>query len=112
MTDELLMIPGPTNLAHRVAEAMSRPQLGHLDHRFLESFKETLNLTRYLFVNYTGMPFVLSGSGTIGMESAIVSLIEPEDKVLCLDTGYFGKRFIDLATIHGARVDALHFETG
>jgi len=112
MSDELLMIPGPTNLAHRVAEAMSKPQLGHLDLRFLESFKETLNLTRYLFVNYTGMPFVISGSGTIGMEAAIVSLIEPGDKVLCLDTGYFGKRFIDLATIHGAKVDTLYSETG
>jgi len=112
MMDELLMIPGPTNLAHRVAEAMSKPQLGHLDPRFLDSFKETLNLARYLFVNYTGMPFVISGSGTIGMEASIVSLIEPGDKVLCLDTGYFGKRFIDLATIHGAKVDVLYFETG
>jgi aspartate aminotransferase-like enzyme len=112
MMDELLMIPGPTNLAHRVVEAMSKPQLGHLDPRFLDGFKETLNLTRYLFVNYTGMPFVISGSGTIGMEASIVSLIEPGDKVLCLDTGYFGKRFIDLATIHGAKVDVLYFETG
>ncbi|MGQ9469097.1 MAG: pyridoxal-phosphate-dependent aminotransferase family protein [Nitrososphaerales archaeon] len=112
MIDELLMIPGPTNLAHRVAEAMSKPQLGHTDPRFVESFEEILNLTRYLFVNYTGMPFVISGSGTIGMEAAIVSLIEPGDKVLCLDTGYFGKRFIDLATVHGAKVDALYFELG
>ncbi|MCP8305402.1 MAG: alanine--glyoxylate aminotransferase family protein [archaeon] len=112
MEDELLMIPGPTNLAHRVAEVMSRPQMGHKDPRFVESFKEILDLTRYIFVNYTGMPFVISGSGTVGMEASIASLIEIGDKVLCSDTGYFGKRFIDLAIIHGAKVEALHFDLG
>ncbi|NWG09679.1 MAG: alanine--glyoxylate aminotransferase family protein [Nitrososphaerales archaeon] len=112
MPDELLMIPGPTNLAPRVMEAMSRPQLSHTDPRFVESFKEVLDLARYLFVNQTGTPFVISGSGTIGMEAAIVSLVEHGDKVLCLDNGFFGRRFVDLSTIHGAKVETLCFELG
>jgi len=112
MEDDLLMIPGPTNIAHRVAEVMSRSQIGHKDPNFIESFYEILDLSRYLFVNYTGLPFVISGSGTIGMEAAIASLIEQGDKVLCIDTGYFGKRFIDLAIIYGARVETLTFDLG
>ena len=112
MEEDLLMIPGPTNIAHRVAEVMSRAQKGHKDPMFIESFKEILDLSRYLFVNYTGIPFVISGSGTIGMEAAITSLIEPRDKVLCCDTGYFGKRFIELANIHGAEVEVLNFDLG
>lgn len=112
MDDDLLMIPGPTNISYRVAEVMSRAQIGHKDPRFVKAFKEILELTRYIFVNYTGLPFVISGSGTIGMEAAVASLVEPEDKVLCCDTGYFGKKFVDLATIYGAKVSTLNFDIG
>jgi len=112
MGNDLLMIPGPTNLDHRVAEVMSRSQIGHKDPKFIESFKQILDLTRYLFVNYSGIPFVISGSGTIGMEAAIVSFIEPGDKVLCADTGFFGKRFVDLTRIHGAKVRVLPSDLG
>ena len=105
--DELLLIPGPTTLSSKVREAMSRPQQSHVAPEFYNAFKDMLDLSRYLFGNTKGLQFIFTGSGTVGMESAVVSLLEPGDKVLSIETGYFGHRFSLLAEIHGAKVDTL-----
>jgi alanine-glyoxylate transaminase/serine-glyoxylate transaminase/serine-pyruvate transaminase len=96
--DEILMIPGPTTLSSRVRAALAKPQQSHVAPEFYETFKENLELSRYLFGNRTGSQFIITGSGTIGMEAVVVSLLEP---------GYFGHRFSMLAEIHGAKVQAL-----
>lgn len=105
--DEILMIPGPTTLSSRVRSAMARPQQSHVAPEFYEMFKENLELSRYLFGNRSGYQFIITGSGTIGMEASVVSLVEHGDNVLSIETGYFGHRFSTLAEIHGAKVDAI-----
>lgn len=105
--DELLLIPGPTTLSSRVRATMARPQQSHVSPEFYNAFKEILEHSRYLFGNREGLQFVFTGSGSIGMESAAVSLIETGDRVLVLETGYFGHRFTTIAEIHGARVEAM-----
>ena len=105
--DEILLIPGPTTLSSRVRSAMARPQQSHVAPEFYNAFKESLELSRYLFGNRSGFQFIITGSGTIGMEASAVSLIEPGDKVLSIETGYFGHRFSLLAEIHGAIVDTI-----
>ncbi|MDA4130747.1 MAG: alanine--glyoxylate aminotransferase family protein [Thaumarchaeota archaeon] len=101
--DELLLIPGPTTLSSRVRAAMARPQQSHVAPEFYGAFKELLDLSRYTFRNDSGLQFAFTGSGSIGMEAVAVSLIEPGDKILCIETGYFGKRFTMMAEIHGAK---------
>lgn len=54
----------------------------------------------------------MSGTGSAGMETAFVNLIEPGDRVLILINGVFGKRMEDVAGRLGAKVDALEFEWG
>ncbi len=105
--DELLLIPGPTTLSSKVRAAMARPQQSHVAPEFYNTFKESLDLSRYLFCNTKGLQFLFTGSGTIGMESAAISLLEPGDRVLSIETGYFGHRFTMIAEIHGAKVDAI-----
>jgi alanine-glyoxylate transaminase / serine-glyoxylate transaminase / serine-pyruvate transaminase len=105
--DELLLIPGPTTLSSRVRSVMALPQQSHVSPEFYNSFKELLELSRYAFRNSTGLQFAFTGSGSIGMETAIVSLLEPGDSVLCLETGYFGHRFTMMADIHGAKTETL-----
>jgi len=60
-----------------------------------------------VFQNFSGLQFVFTGSGSIGMESAVLSLIEPGDAVLTVETGYFGHRFTMMADIHGAKTETL-----
>ena len=112
VSDDLLLIPGPTTLSHRVREVMARPQLGHISPEFIEAMKELLDLTRFVFKAQTGQPFVITGSGSVAMECVAVSLIEPGDRVLVLDTGAFGKRFALMLEIHGAKVDVVTSTTG
>ena len=52
-------------------------------------FRETVALARYVFRNEKGTQFVFTGSGTIGMESSVVSLVSHGDRTLTLVNGYF-----------------------
>lgn len=105
--DELLLIPGPTTLSSRVRSVMALPQQSHVSPEFYNSFKDLLELSRYAFQNNSGLQFVFTGSGSIGMESVILSLVEPGDSVLCAETGYFGHRFAMMADIHGAKTESM-----
>ena len=112
MTESLLMIPGPTNISERVREVMSRPQQSHGSPEFTEEFGEMLKLARFAFKNTKGSQFVFTGSGTLAMEASVVSTIQPGDKVLVLDTGYFGQRMVSINEAHGAQVSQLQYPYG
>ena len=112
MDDKLLLIPGPTNLSHRVREAMAGPQLPHVGSQFYSMFKETVALARYVFRNDKGVQIVFTGSGTIGMESSVVSLVAHGDRTLTLVNGYFGHRMLMLNQVHGAHADSIDHPNG
>ena len=112
MYDKLLLIPGPTNLSKRVREAMSGPQLPHVGSEFYGMFKETVALGRFVFGNQSGTQFVFSGTGTTGMESSVLSLVQHGDRTLTLSTGYFGKRMLMLNEVHGAKADSIDYPDG
>jgi alanine-glyoxylate transaminase / serine-glyoxylate transaminase / serine-pyruvate transaminase len=107
MEERLLMVPGPTNLSKRVREVLSQPQVGHTDPDFVKNFSETLQLARKAFRNSKGYQFVLTGTGTVGMEAAVTSTVQPGDKVLVLNTGYFGQRMVDINRCYGADVEEI-----
>ena len=112
MDDRLLLIPGPTNLSPRVRQVMARPQLPHVGSEFYGMFKETVVLAREVFKNQRGVQYVFTGSGTIGMESSVVSLVSHGDRTLTLMTGYFGHRMLMLNQVHGAQAGSLEFTDG
>jgi len=112
LEDKLLLIPGPTNLTPRVRAAMAGPQLPHVGSEFYSMFKETVALARYVFKNEKGVQFVYTGSGTIGMESAVVSLVCHGDRTLTLMNGYFGHRMLMLNQVHGAQAESIDFTNG
>ena len=109
MDETLLLIPGPTNLSKRVREAMAGPQLPHVGAEVYSKFRETVQLARYVFKNEKGVQFVYTGTGTTGMESAVVSLVSRGDRTLTLMNGYFGHRMFLLNQIHGAKADNMDF---
>jgi aspartate aminotransferase-like enzyme len=108
---ELLMIPGPTMVSPRVLRALSKPVLSHVSTEFVEGFAEALELQKKLFVT-EGTPFLLSGSGTLGMEAAVANLVEKGDKVLCVENGFFGEKWEEIVEAHGGVVDRLRFDWG
>jgi aspartate aminotransferase-like enzyme len=108
---ELLMIPGPTIVSPRVLRALAKPILSHVSGEFVDGYAEALTLQKKLF-GTEGTPFLLSGSGTLGMEAAIANLMERGEKVLCVENGYFGEKWEEIVETHGGVVDRLRYEWG
>ena len=108
---ELLMIPGPTIVSPRVLRALVKPVLSHVSSEFVDGYAEALELQKKLFMT-DGTPFLLSGSGTLGMEAAVANLVEKGDKVLCVENGYFGEKWEEIVEAHGGIVDRLRFDWG
>jgi alanine-glyoxylate transaminase/serine-glyoxylate transaminase/serine-pyruvate transaminase len=100
----LLMIPGPIEFDPAVLAAMGAPTTGHLAPNFVEAFGQALERTRTLFQCKEGQPFVLAGSGTLGMDTACANLIEHGDAALVINTGYFGDRIGAILERYGAKV--------
>ena len=54
----------------------------------------------------------LTGSGTAGMESIVMNLLTPQDKVLVINGGSFGQRFVDLLKLHEIPYEELRLQYG
>jgi alanine-glyoxylate transaminase / serine-glyoxylate transaminase / serine-pyruvate transaminase len=108
----ILLGPGPGMPHPRVIRALSAPTLGHLDPVLLKIFKEEQELLRYIFQTKNTWTFVLSGTGTAGMEASLTNLIEPGDIILACIHGYFGARLAEIAERLGATVDRIERPLG
>lgn len=104
MPPRLLLGAGPSNADPRVIEAMSRPQVGHLDPSFLKLMGEIQELLRYTFQTDNSLTIPVSGTGSAAMETTFANTIEPNDVVLVAVKGYFGRRMVDMAGRYGADV--------
>ncbi len=87
-----LMGPGPSDVSPRVLAALARPTIGHLDPAFIGLMNEIKELLRYAFQTSNELTMPISGPGTAGMETCVVNLVEPGDKVIVCQNGVFGGR--------------------
>ena len=108
----LLMIPGPIEFDPAVLSALGAPTTSHLAPDFIEAFGQALDRMRQVFFCQEGQPFVLAGSGTLAMDCAGANLVEPGDKALVVNTGYFSERFTALLERYGAQVTQLNAPVG
>src|SRR5262245_16842012 len=100
----LLLGPGPSDAHPRVLSVMSTPLLGHLDPQFLDIMTETQTMLREVYQTKNQLTFPISATGTAGMETCLVNLLEPGDKAVICSAGYFGNRMVDIAGRTGAQV--------
>lgn len=100
----ILMGPGPSDVHPRVLRAMSTPLLGHLDPEFLAIMDDVKAMLRRLFQTANELTIPVSGTGSAGMETVLVNLIEDGDEVVVCVNGVFGERMADIAERCRARV--------
>jgi alanine-glyoxylate transaminase/serine-glyoxylate transaminase/serine-pyruvate transaminase len=100
----MLMGPGPSDVNQRVLDAMARPTVGHLDPQFLEVLNDICDMLQRVFQTRNDLTLAVSGTGSAGMETCVVNLIEPGDKMLVCVNGVFGGRMADVAARAGAQV--------
>jgi alanine-glyoxylate transaminase/serine-glyoxylate transaminase/serine-pyruvate transaminase len=95
-----------------VLEALSLPVIGHLDPKFLEIMDQCMAMLREVFQTKNRLALPMSGTGSAGMETCFVNLVEPGDVVLIGVNGVFGTRMVDVAQRCGAQVDIVEAEWG
>jgi len=99
------MIPGPVEVSPAVLAAASGPPPGHVSPRLIEAFGSSLARMRQVWqAGPASQPFVLAGSGTLAMEVAAGNLIEPGDRALVVNSGYFSDRMVEILRRQGAEV--------
>lgn len=105
----ILMGPGPSDVHSRVLKAMATPLIGHLDPQFIQIMDEVKEMTRQLLQTDNEVTSVMSATGSAGMETCFVNLLEPGDEAIVCVSGVFGNRMCDIVQRCGAkltRVDA------
>jgi alanine-glyoxylate transaminase/serine-glyoxylate transaminase/serine-pyruvate transaminase len=100
----VLMGPGPSDVPARVLQAMSAPCIGHLDPYFIAAMDQTQELLRYVFQTEHPFTIPVSGTGSAGMETCFVNLVEPGDEVVVCVNGVFGTRMADIVQRIGGRL--------
>lgn len=105
-TEERLFTPGPTPLPPSVREVLERPALHHRTGEFQTVLaRVTAGLMR-LFD--TRQPVItLTGSGSAGLEAALVNLARPGETVAVLNAGKFGERWHRMARAYGLKIAEL-----
>ena len=108
-TARFLMGPGPSDIHPRIMRAMTTPVIGHLDPQFIAIMDELKDMLREVFRTRNDLTFPVSATGSAGMETCFVNLLEPGDEALVCVNGVFGNRMTDIVERCGAtltRVDA------
>ena len=108
----VLLGPGPSETAASVLSALGRPTVGHLDPAFLAVLDEIRAMLRTVLGTENELTLPISGTGSAGMETCLVNLLEPGDAVLVGQNGVFGGRMCEVARRAGAEVTPVEAEWG
>jgi aspartate aminotransferase-like enzyme len=96
MIKQYLLSPGPTPIPNEVTLAMSETMIHHRTPQFNKVFEEARQGLKALF-GTKGDVLILASSGTGAMEAAVSNLFSPGDKVLVINGGKFGERWLNIA---------------
>jgi alanine-glyoxylate transaminase/serine-glyoxylate transaminase/serine-pyruvate transaminase len=110
-TEDILMCPGPNEIADRVLRAMTRPPTCPVYEEFQEFFEHTLDLLAEVFQTENQV-VPLPGSGRSGLEGAITSVLEPDDHTLTIVSGYFGEVAMRIVNGLSGKAEAFHSPWG
>jgi aspartate aminotransferase-like enzyme len=111
MIKQYLLSPGPTPIPNEVALAMSETMIHHRTPQFNKVFEEARRGLRTLFGTKNDV-IMLASSGTGAMEAAVANLFSPGDRVLVINGGKFGERWINIADAFGLNPVEIKVEWG
>lgn len=97
---QLIMLPGPTNVPLRVMRAMLRPIINHRGPEFHDFYPKLLEKVKYVFQTKNDA-LVLTASGTGSVDAGISNVVKPGDKVIVPVMGIFSERVVDVVRAYG-----------
>lgn len=107
-----LYAPGPVEVPPEVLAALARPVLHHRTPQFRAVQERVRQRLAQVFMTEGDDVITLSGSGTAAMEAALLSTVRPGAKVVAINGGKFGERWLKLADSHGYFVVELTVDWG
>ena len=111
MIKHYLLSPGPTPIPNEVALAMSETMIHHRTPQFNHIFDQARQGLKKLFGTKNDV-LILASSGTGAMEASVANLFSPGDKVLVINGGKFGERWLNIANAFGLSPIELEVEWG
>jgi alanine-glyoxylate transaminase/serine-glyoxylate transaminase/serine-pyruvate transaminase len=106
------MGPGPSDVDPRILTASALPTIGHLDPAFIRVMEDVRKMLKAVYGTANALTIPMSGTGSAGMETCLVNLLEPGDRALIGVNGVFGGRMVEVARRCGADVVAVEAEWG
>ncbi len=100
----LMLTPGPSCISPRVYRALATPLVGHVDPWFTEFMGGVQELLRRVFQTQNSLTYPVSASGSGGIETAVVNVLEPGDEAIVAVNGIFSARMADIAERTGAKI--------
>ncbi len=104
-----LMIPGPVDVEEDVLRESAAQPVAHYGPRWAGVYWETIGLLKQVFKTENDV-YILMGTGTAGLDGAVGGLLKKGEKVLVLNNGYFGERFIQLANAFDLETHQVEFD--
>lgn len=111
MDQTKIFTPGPVTIEkHILAIGAQQPPYNRTE-KFSQQTHEILAGLKYVFQT-SGEVALLTGSGTLAMEAAVLNFLTPSDNVVVVNGGTFGQRWCDLCKIHGIPFREITLEAG
>ena len=111
MIKQYLLSPGPTPIPNEVALAMAETMIHHRTPQFNKVFDEAREGLKKLFGTKNDV-LMLASSGTGAMEASVANLFSPGDKVLVINGGKFGERWLNISNAFGLNPIEIKVEWG
>ncbi|ASK63763.1 aminotransferase [Virgibacillus phasianinus] len=108
---KLLRIPGPSPIPPSIQQAMSKPMIGHRGQETKELLQRIKPKLKPVFGTEQDV-LIIAGSGTSGLEAAVVNTVKPGDDVFVIVTGAFGDRFVKICEAYEIKVHRLDVDWG
>jgi alanine-glyoxylate transaminase/serine-glyoxylate transaminase/serine-pyruvate transaminase len=102
---QFFMHPGPTNIPHRVLQAMQRPAIDFTGPEFVALRDRSLERMKPILKTKQGFVITYAASGNGAWDASIANLFSPGDKVLVPQTGFFADRWTNTAKAYGLEVE-------
>jgi alanine-glyoxylate transaminase/serine-glyoxylate transaminase/serine-pyruvate transaminase len=101
------MHPGPTNIPHRVLQAMARPAIDFMGPEFVALRDRSLERLKGVLKTKHGFVIAYAASGHGAWDASIANLFSPGDKVLVCQAGYFSENWAVTARQYGLEIEAV-----
>jgi alanine-glyoxylate transaminase/serine-glyoxylate transaminase/serine-pyruvate transaminase len=109
---QLLLIPGPVEVADDVLLANAHPSMSHVSPDFVPVLGDCIRMFREVILAPESQPIITAGSGTLGWDHVASNVIEPGEEALVLNSGYFGDSFAECLEVYGSKVTQIKAPIG